>query len=67
MGLGYDIFQELSDGHPLWIAQAATFQEAQEKVGALARTLQAKYFVRDATTAEIVARAGANLTGKSNF
>jgi hypothetical protein len=67
MGLGYDIFQELSDGHPLWIAQAATFQEAQEKVDALARTLQAKYFVRDATSAEIVARAGANPSGETNF
>ena len=29
MGLGYDIFRELSDGNPLWIAQAATLKESR--------------------------------------
>jgi len=58
MGLGYDIFRELSDGHPLWIAQAATLKEAQEKLDTLARTVPAKYFIRDATNAKIIARAG---------
>ena len=60
MGLGYDIFRELSDGNPLWIAQAATLKEAQEKLDTLARTVPANYFIRDASSAKIVARAGPN-------
>lgn len=62
MGLGYDIFRELSDGHPLWIAQAATLKEAQDKLDTLARTLPAKYFIRDAASAKIVGRAGPNMS-----
>jgi hypothetical protein len=57
MGLGYDIFRELSDGKPLWIAQATTLEEAQEKLDTLARTVPAKYFIRDAASAKIVAQA----------
>lgn|SRR5487761_115608 len=64
MGLGYDIFRELSDGNPLWITQAATLKEAQDKLDTLARTLPAKYFIRDAASAKIVARAGANPSGE---
>jgi len=60
MGLGYDIFRELSDGKPLWIAQASTLQEAQEKLETLARTVPAKYFIRDAASAKIVVHAGLN-------
>jgi hypothetical protein len=60
MGLGYDIFRELSDGKPLWIAQASTLQEAQEKLETLARTVPAKYFIRDAASAKIVAQAELN-------
>ena len=60
MGLGYDIFRELSDGNPLWIAQAATLKEAQDKLDVLARTVPAKYFVRDASSAKIVARTAPN-------
>ena len=60
MGLGYDIFRELSDGKPLWIAQASTLKEAQEKLETLARTVPAKYFIRDAASAKIVAHAGPN-------
>lgn len=58
MSLGYDIFRESSDGSPLWIAEVATLEEAEEKLHALARSLPAKYFVRDATNAKIVGRAG---------
>ena len=57
MGLGYDIFRESSDG-PLWVAQAATLAEAQEKLEMMAQSAPAKYFVRDAVTAKIVGRAG---------
>jgi hypothetical protein len=63
MGLGYDIFRELSDGKPLWIAQATTLQEAQEKLETLARTVPAKYFIRDAASAKIVAQAEVNTSG----
>ena len=66
MGLGYDIFRELSDGHPLWIAQAATLKEAQEKLDTLTRTVPAKYFIRDASSAKIVARAGPNTAEEIN-
>ncbi|PYU24795.1 MAG: hypothetical protein DMG32_13095 [Acidobacteria bacterium] len=58
MDLGYDIFRELSDGNPLWIAQAATLKESEDKLDTLARTLPAKYFIGDAASATIVAREG---------
>lgn len=66
MGLGYDIFRELSDGNPLWIAQATTLKEAEDKLETLALTLPAKYFIRDATTATIVARVGVNPSEEIN-
>ena len=63
MNLGYDIFRELSDGNPLWIAQASTLKEAPEKLDTLARTIPAKYFIRDADSAKIVAQGGPNTSG----
>lgn len=66
MGLGYDIFRELSDGNPLWIAQATTLKEASEKLDTLTRTVPAKYFIRDATSTEIVARAGPDTAEETN-
>lgn len=60
MSLGYDIFRELSDGNPLWIAQAGTLEEAHDKLEMLARTVPARYFIRDAASAKIIAQAGAN-------
>ena len=60
MGLGYDIFRELSDGKPLWVAQASTLEEAQDKLETLTQTVPAKYFIRDAASAKIVAQAGPN-------
>ena len=66
MGLGYDIFRELSDGEPLWIAQAITLQEAQEKLETLVRTVPAKYFIRDAASAKIVAQAELNTSKEVN-
>jgi hypothetical protein len=44
----------------LWIAQASTLAEAQEKLETLARTVPAKYFIRDAASAKIVAQGGLN-------
>jgi hypothetical protein len=66
MGLGFDIFREASDGSPLWVAQAATLKEAQEKLEILARTVPAKYFIRDAASTQIVARAEPNSPGRIN-
>jgi hypothetical protein len=62
MSLGYDIFRELSDGNPLWIAQAATLEEAQDKLETLARAVPAKYFIREASTAKIIARSHPNIS-----
>jgi hypothetical protein len=59
MGLGYDIFRESSDG-PLWVTQAATLTEAKEKLETLARSVPARYFVRDAASAKIVGHAGSD-------
>jgi hypothetical protein len=64
MGFGYDIFREASDGSPLWVAQAATLKEAEEKLDTLARTAPAKYFIRDAANAKIIGRAGLNESQK---
>ena len=58
MGLGYDIFRESSDGSPLWVAQAATLKEAEEKADTLAGSAPATYFIRDAASAKIVGRVG---------
>lgn len=66
MDLGYDIFRELSDGNPLWIGQATTLKEAQDKLDTLTCALPAKYFIRDATSATIVARVGANPSEEIN-
>lgn len=57
MGLGYDIFRESSDGSPLWVAQAATLKEAEDKADTLAGTVPAAYFIRDAASAKIVGRS----------
>lgn len=56
MGLGYDIFKQLDDGNPYWLAQADTLAEAREKLEALFRDKPADYFVRDASTGEVVSR-----------
>lgn len=56
MALGYDIFKKLGDGSPLWIGQIATFDEAKTKVEALVRTTPAEYFIREASTGQVVFR-----------
>ena len=56
MGLGYDIFRELSDGSPIWVTHAMTLEEAKQKLEELAGALAASYFIRDARSAQIVAR-----------
>jgi hypothetical protein len=54
MKLGYDIFQKLDDGSPLWIANVQTRAQALQKVTALRRSAAARYFVRGAETGVVI-------------
>jgi len=58
MKLGYDIFQKLDDGCPLWIANVQTRAQAPQKVTSLRRSAAARYFVRDAERCGDQRRAG---------
>jgi hypothetical protein len=58
MGLGYDIFKKLDDGSPLWVMQAATLDEAKRHLESLARTGPGQFFVRDASTGEVLSDPG---------
>jgi hypothetical protein len=59
MNLGFDIFRTLDDGTPLWIKQVATLDDGKKQLEALVSAEPAEYFVRDASTGEIVFRLGA--------
>jgi hypothetical protein len=52
--LGFDIFRTLHDGHPLWIAEVATLEQAKINLHALALKSRGEYFIREASTGEIV-------------
>jgi hypothetical protein len=52
--LGFDIFRMLHDGHPLWIAEVATLEEAKNNLHALALKSRGEYFIRDASNGQIV-------------
>jgi len=54
MKLGYDIFQKLDDGSPLWIANVQTRAQALQQVTLLRRSAAARYFVRDAETGAVI-------------
>jgi hypothetical protein len=58
MSLGYDIFKKFQDGSPLWIMQAATLDEAKKHIEALAGAGAAEYFIRDASTGEVLGDPG---------
>jgi hypothetical protein len=55
MGLGYDIFKKLQDGSPIWIMQAATLEDARNQVKALLSAESGEYFIRNASTGEVLA------------
>jgi hypothetical protein len=59
MDLGFDIFRTLEDGAPLWIKQVATLDDAKIHLAALASSTPAEYFIRDASTGEIIFQWGA--------
>jgi hypothetical protein len=60
MELGFDIFRSLDDGTPLWIKQVATLDDGKQHLAALMSAAPAEYFIRDASTGEIVHRLGGN-------
>ena len=60
MNLGFDIFRTLDDGTPLWIQQVATLDDGRKSLDALISAAPAEYFVRDASTGEIVLRMSGN-------
>ena len=58
MKLGYDIFRQLEDGSPLWIAQVDSLDEAKNKLDSLIRSSPGQYFVRDAENGKVIPRMG---------
>jgi hypothetical protein len=59
MDLGYDIFRTLEDGAALWIKQVATLDDGKKHLVDLVGAAPAEYFIRDASTGEIVFRSDA--------
>jgi hypothetical protein len=59
MDLGFDIFRMLQDGTPLWIKQVATLEDGRKHIAQLISAMPAEYFIRDASSGEIVLRFGA--------
>jgi hypothetical protein len=60
MNLGFDIFRTLDDGTPLWIQQVGTLDDGKKSLADLISVAPAEYFVRDASTGEIVLRMSGN-------
>ena len=58
MNFGFDVFRTLDDGTPLWIKQVATLDDGRKSLDELITSAPAEYFVRDASTGEIVLRTG---------
>jgi hypothetical protein len=54
MCLGFDVFRKLDDGHPLWIAEFASIEEAKTNLQMLTSKAPAEYFIRDASSGVIV-------------
>jgi hypothetical protein len=54
MKLGYDIFRQLDDGSPIWIANVQSRTEAEQKVTLLRRSHPASYFLRNAETGAVI-------------
>jgi len=66
MKFGFDIFRQLDDGSPIWIANLATRAQAHQEVAVLQRTAPACYFVRDAETGAVVSYLKPEPTGEKN-
>lgn len=55
MGLGYDIFRGLENGELIWVGCADSLDDAKRQILAFVTARPARYFVRSATTGEIIA------------
>ena len=66
MKFGFDIFRQLDDGSPIWIANVPTRARAQQEVSALQRSVPARYFIRDAETGGVVNYFEPGPSGKNN-
>ena len=62
MGPGYDIFRELENGEVLWVGCAKDLDDAKKLVAQVSATAS-RYFVRSASTGEIVANVDAKKLG----
>jgi hypothetical protein len=45
MKAGFDIFERLSDGHPIWVGSVDALDEARKKVRELSARTQHEYFI----------------------
>ena len=63
---GYDIFRQLDDGSPMWVAHVATRTQAQLQVASLRLSAPARYFIRDAETGELLNDFEPGAVGKDN-
>jgi hypothetical protein len=63
MKLGYDIFRQLDDGSPLWVAQVDSIGEAKKKLMSLLASTPGQYFVRDAATGAVMPGLGSSRIG----
>ena len=66
MKLGYDIFQKLDDGSPLWIANVQTRAQALQQVTVLRRSAAARYCVRDAETGAVISDCEPGTVGSTD-
>jgi hypothetical protein len=65
MKFGFDIFRQLDDGSPIWIANVATRAKAEQQVASLRLSTPARYFIRDAESGAIVNDFGPGTSGKN--
>jgi hypothetical protein len=66
MKLGYDIFRQLEDGSPIWIAQVGSLGEAKKKLDLLSHSSPGQYFVRDAENGKVMDGPGLSGSGVSH-
>ena len=71
MKLGYDIFRQLDDGSPIWIANVQTRPQAQQKVATLRSKIPARYLIRDTETGAVISDselgAGGEILREGNY
>jgi hypothetical protein len=65
MNLGFDIFRQLDDGSPIWVANVQTRAQAERELASLLRSAPARYFVRDAETGKVISDTGLGTAGET--